>query len=351
MVEQASEQVATLPSGRRPSEERTELILRIVIIVLIAGVLGLGGLFGYTVWQGQRADNTATPAQRAIRDLEALVRKESNSAAARVRLGEALAAAGSTKEATTQLGIAIKLDAKHTGAWLDLGLIAMQDEQTDKAQGYFQKVVDLTEGAQYEAINSRREQAFFHLGEIALDARHFDDAAANFKAAIRIRKDASDSYYLLAQSLRGKGEDDAAIKQLDAALTFDPNYPEAQYMYGELLLAKGDEINAAVHLRKAADLAPEQKEPVAALAKLGSAKDAVARGRAALEAGRLSDAIDAALLARALDPANVDAALLQAHALIQKGDKKAAVAVLNEAKVLDPKNAAVLKALSTLGAK
>jgi len=351
MVEHAPEQVSTRESGRVLGRDRTESLFRIVIVILVAGVLGLGGLFGYTVWQTRQAENTATPAQRAIRDLEALVRKEPNSAAARVRLAEALAAAGSTKKATAQLEIAIKLDPKHTGAWLDLGLIAMQDKQTDEAQGYFQKVVELTEGAQYEAINSRREQAFFHLGEIALDARRFDDASASFKAAIRIRKDASDSYYLLAQSLKGMGEDDAAMKQLDAALTFDPNYPEAQYMYGELLLAKGDEINAAVHLRKAADLAPEQREPIAALAKLGSAKDAVAEGRSALEDGNVSKAIDSALLARALDPKYVDAVVLQAEALVRKGDKKAAIAVFKEAKALDPKNVTVIKALSSLGVK
>ena len=351
MVEHDPEHTSSPEPGRTPSKDRLDLIIRVVIVVLVAGVLGLGGLFGYTVWQARQEESTATPAQRAIRDLEALVRKQPNSAAARVRLAEALAAAGSTKEANVQLAVAVKLDPKHTGAWLDLGLIAMQDKQVADAGRYFQKVVDLTEGAQYEAINNRREQAFFHLGEIALDARRFDDAVADFKAAIRIRKDASDSYYLLAQSLKGLGEDDAALKQLDAALAFDPNYPEAQFMYGELLLAKGDTINAATHLRKAADLAPKRKEPLAALAKLGSAKDAVSRGRAALNAGKVAEAIDAALLARALDPTSVDAIFLQADALIKKGDKKTAVTVLKEAQKIAPKNATAAKELSALGAK
>lgn len=338
----------TEPSNAQP---RADALIRIAIIVLVAAVVGLGALLGYTVWQGRQEEQTATPAQRAIRDLEKAVKASPNSAAIRVRLAEALAAAGSLKPASEQLAIAVKLDKNHTGAYLDLGIIAMQEKQYGRAEKYFNKVVELTQNTQFEAMNSRREQALFHLGEIALSQKRYEDAVGFFKGATRIRKDASDSYYLLAQSLRGMGEDDAALKQLDAALAFDPNYPEAHYLYGLILLGQGDKINAAIHLRKSADLAPENKLPIAALKKLGSAEDAVKTGREQLEAGKKAAALDSALLARAIDPKSTGATLLYADVLLAQGKKADAIKVLKEAATASPDDKDIKSKLAELGAK
>ncbi len=342
---------APAPRRTKRSAENADGILRIVIIVLVSAVIGLGALLGYSVWQGRQAELTATPAQRAIKDLEAAVKKSPNSAAARVRLGEAFAAAGQLKPAAEQLTIAIKLDKKHTGAYLDLGVLAMENKEYGPAEKYFTKVVELTQATQYEAMNERREQALFHLGEIALEQRRYEDAVAYFKGALRIRKDASDTYYLLAQSLRGMGEDVAAIKQLDAALAFDPNYPEAHYLYGMILLDQGDKIDAAIHLRKSADLAPEQDQPAAALKKLGTAKSAIADGRDQLVAGKYQAAIDAALLASALDPESTDAVLFHADALKASGDTAGAKKVVKAALVLMPDDSDLKNKLAELGAK
>lgn len=341
------------PAARRSkrSQDSADGVLRIVIIVLVSAVIGLGALLGYSVWQGRQAEMTATPAQRAIKDLEAAVRKSPNSAAARVRLGEAFAAAGQLKPAAEQFEIAVKLDKNHTGAYLDLGIIAMENEEYGPAEKYFTKVVELTQATQFEAMNERREQALFHLGEIALEQRRYEDAAGYFKGAIRIRKDASDTYYLLAQSLRGMGEDAAAIKQLNAALAFDPNYPEAHYLYGMILLDQGDKINAAIHLRKAADLAPEQDQPAAALKRLGSSKQAVTDGRAQLESGKIKAAIETALLATALDPENTDAIIFHADALKANGDTAGAKKVLKAALVNQPDDSDLKNKLAELGAK
>lgn len=329
--------------------QRTDSILRVVIIVLVAAIIGAVLLFGYTIWQSNKAEQTATPAQRALVELEKFVRKNPNNAAGRVRYGEALASAGMLDEATAQFKNAVKIDEKHTGAWLDLGIVAMQADERGPAERYFTKVVELTEGANYESINQRREQALFHLGTIALDDRRYEDAIGYFKGALRIRRDASDTYYLLAQSLRGMGDNTAAMEQLDAALSFDPNYAEAHYLYGLILLDDKDKVNAAVHLRKAADLKPDSPLPREALKKTGDAKDAVKAAQAALADERYGDAIDAALLARALDPKSVAAGVAHVQALIGKGDEKAAKKVFAEVELIDPKNAEIVKLKAALG--
>lgn len=329
--------------------ERTDALLRIVIIALVATVLSAGAFFGYTVWKTSRAEASATPAQRALASLERAVKRDPNHAGARVRYGEALASAGLFAEATEQFKAAVKIDPKHTGAWLDLGIVAMQLNERPRAEQYFEKVVDLTEGAQYENIDQRRETALFHLGEIALDDKRFEDAAGFFKASLRIRKDASDTYYLLAQALRGMDSDDAALEQLDTALAFDPNYPEAHFLYGQILLSRNDRVNAAVHFRQAAVLAPNVKEAQAALKKMGTADEAVKRSEEALASGDEKLALEEALLARSLDPEHVDAALAHARAVIEIGDTKAARAVLGEVLKLDTDNEQAKKLLATLG--
>lgn len=327
-------------TGRaRMTRDSIDKVLRWAVVALVAAVLGLGALFGYTIWENRAGESMATPAQRALAELEKFVKNDPNSAAGRVRYGEALATAGMFEEAAAQFQAAVKLDEAHTGAWLDLGLVAMRTDDRASAQKYFEKVVELTEGADYEAINQRRGVAFFHLGEIALDARRYEDAAGYFKGSLRIKKDSSTTYYLLASALHELGDDDAALEQLDAALTFDPNYPEAYYLYGMIHLERKDPVNAAVHIRKALDLSPNSKLAQEALKRLGTSEEAVKRSAAALSAGRDTEAVDQALLARQLDPASVTAALAQARALVSRGDAAAAKDVAKEVLVMDPDNA------------
>lgn len=349
-----AESTETTGSARRRgagarNADRVDDIMRLAIVVLIVAVLGAGGLFGWTIWETRRAEANATPAQRALATLKAQVEADPNNAALRVRYGEALASAGLFEPARKQFEAALEIDEGHTGAWLDLGLVAMQVDDRAAAEKYFNKVLELTEGAQFENANQRRELSFFYLGEIALDDRRYEDAATNFKAALRIRRDSSITYYLLAQAFYGMGNEQNAVENLDAALAFDPNYAEAHYLYGKILLDQDDRINAAIHLRRSADLAPDVQQPRELLAKIGVSEDALERSTVALGEGRTQEAIDEALLARALDPSSVPAILAHAKAAIAKGDEKAARGILEDALELDAENAEAKQLLEGLG--
>ena len=347
VLEVTASEVSDTAPGKSP---RTDTILRWLVILGVVGVLALGGLFGYSVWQEQQTEDLSTPAGRAIADFKQRVKASPNDAPLRVRMGEALASAGLYDDAVEQLRIAIKLDPKHTGAYLDLGILAMQKKETKTAEGYFNKVIELTTGSEMEDVNQRRETAFFYIGEIALDAKRYEDAAANFKAALRIRRDASDTYYLLAQAYKGMERSDAAMKQLEAALAFDPNYAEAHYLMGQIYLEEDDKINAAEHFRIAAEQAPDQDLPQEALAGLGTAEDAVSKGREDLKAKRYEKAIDSALLARALDPKYVPAVVLHAEAAEASGETSAAVNAYRRLLELEPNNAQAAAGLKRLGA-
>ena len=93
---------------------RVDAVLRWLVVLGVALVLGLGGLLGYSVWQGKQTESLSTPARRAIADLKKKVKATPNDAELRVRLGEALATAGLVNDAVGQLRVAIKLKPEHS---------------------------------------------------------------------------------------------------------------------------------------------------------------------------------------------------------------------------------------------
>ncbi len=350
--EDASEAVESLPdevSVARRKEDRTDLILNVVVGVLVVAVLSVGGLLGLDMYNMRQAENTATPAARAIEGLKDLVRESPGSAAARVRLGEAMATAGLTSEAIEQFEAAIKLDPSHTGAYLDLGIVALETGEFNTAEGYFEIVVDLTEGSEFADVNQRREVALFYLGEITLEDGRYEDAVRWFKGALRVRRDASDTYYLLAQAYKGLGEFDAAVSQLETAMLFDPNYPEAHFLMGEILMAEGDDINAVIHFRIAYDLVPEADPPAEALASYGTVGQWIKSSQTALSEGDEETALHDAIMATVLEPSSVNAHKHHATVLEQTGEVSAALQVWMTASELAPEDPEIVDALVRLG--
>lgn len=331
------------------SSDKIDKLFRIIQAVLIVAILVVGVLFALAYRNTRAAATTATPALRAIESLKQQVKAAPNNAALRVRLGESLASAGLYRDAIDQLKSAIRIDAKHSGAYLDLGVISLEQNERKAAEGYFLKVVDLTKVEAFSA--TRREVALFYLGELALDERRYEEAVGFFKEALRLRKDASDTYFELAIALRGLSRDDEALEQLDIALAFDPSYAEAHFAMGEIYLDRKEKVNAAIHLTKAAELAPDADPPKEALEPLGTAEEAVADAEDALAKGRLPEAIEFALLARALDASSVKAVLVHAKTLEADGDKKAALAAYKAADVLAPKDADIDAAIKRLSSK
>ena len=144
--------------------QRIDTILRAAIAVLVTAVLAFGGWFGYTVYRDRIAAEDAIPALRLANILRKEVAANPNNAVLRVRLGEALGAAGKTQQAIEQFNAALKIEPKHTGAMLDLGILAMQNKHYDEATTYFKKVVDLTAGDAMANSSDRRENALYNLG-------------------------------------------------------------------------------------------------------------------------------------------------------------------------------------------
>jgi len=318
--------------------DRLDNVLNISLGILLIALVLVGAYFAYNVYLVRQEQQSATPALRLIQTLKEQVRQSPNDAGLRVRLGEAYAAAGQNDNAIEQLRNALKIEPEHTGAFLDLGLLAIAQQDYDGAERHLQKVVDLTGGSEFAEVNNRRETALYNLGLIALADERFEDAIGFFKGSLRIKKDASDTYYYLARAYFGLEEYDAAEEQLLTTLAFDPNFAQAHFLLGQIYMQNKDDINAAIHYQLAAALAPEADPPAEALASFGTVEDMIAASEEALAAGDNEKALHDALLATAIDPESVDALINHAKVLAARKDYKGAITVYAQALKLDPTN-------------
>lgn len=328
-----------------PRTDRVDRALQVVAGVLAAALIALAGYAGYTVWRVSQEAKYATPALRLIETLKDDVRNDPNSPELRVRLGEALGAAGLYREAIEQLEIAIELSPNHSGAYLDLGIISMELEEYDAAESYFTKVLELTEGTDFTDISDRRELALFYLGEIALIQERYEDAIGYFKGALRIRRDAADTYFDLGLAFKGLGEYDAAIEQFETALLFDNEYAEAHYELGQIYLEQGDYVNAALRFSDAARLAPDVEVVQEALMSVGQFEDWMSKAQDAYDDGAYEDALEAVLVARALDLESIDAIVLHGRILEAQEKFEDAESVYREGLGKDPENEELQAAL------
>lgn len=327
-----------------------DLTLTITVWLLAIALLSLMGVFAYTVYATRQEAALSSPTQRAMKGLEDLVKKNPNSAPARVRLGEAYAAVGMNDAAVQSLKAAIKIDPKHSGAYFDLGMVSMAMTEPKAAASYFQKVLELTAGGD-SGVQDRREQCYFYLGQIAVGDKRWDDAVGFLKSALRIHSDSADSYYFLAIAYEGLNDKDKAVKSLLTGLAFDPTYPAAHYELGRIYASQGHEASAAIEFRTALDHNPAGTQAADELKKFGAADPHITRAEAALAAGKLAEAETQGLEASAIDPSNVRAELVLARTFEREGDKTNALARYKRLKELDPQNAVADQGIQRLSGK
>lgn len=316
--------------------------LNVALGVLVVALVALAGWFGYSVWQNYQVQELTNAPTRVIKSLQEQVRKAPNDVVLRVRLGEAFGSAGKYPQAIEQFNAALKIEPEHIGAYLDLGMVAMLTNNDDEAERYFKKVLELTEEAQFSQVDERKENALYNLGLVTLRQQRYADAAGYFKSALRIRKDASDTYLNLARALNGLEDYESAITNLEFAIAFDPGFAEAHYTLGQVYEAQGDKVNASYAYFQAARLEPDAEPPAEALASFGPSSDWVAKARQQLGSGNLDEALDSALIAANLDPKNIEAAKVHADVLIARNEFEGALEVCRRGLSLDAKDAALV---------
>jgi len=327
--------------------QRFDTVLKAIATVALVAIIGIGGWFGYTVYRDKLIAEDATPALRIMKVIKAQVSKNPNDAVLRVRLGEAYGAAGQPQKAIEQFNAALKIDPKHTGAYTDLGILAMSQKRPDEARNYFKKVIELTETDTMSKTSDRRETAYYNLGLLEMSEKNYDTAIGYFKDALRIKNDASDTYYYLAEALVAVDQPDDALNNLAIALKFDPNFAQAHYAMAKLYLARDDKASAAVHVGKAMAISPNAPEPKALAAKIGDPATYLKTAQSKVSSDP-EGALEAATIAYGLDNSDLVAGKLEGKLLMKLGQNKQALELYTELAKVAPKDAEIKSALKTL---
>lgn len=322
--------------------------LNVGIAAIIVAVIAVGAYFGWTVYADSIANEGTSGSARLVAALTDAVRKSPNDATMRVRLGEALGAMGKYQPAIEQFNAALKIDPKRYGAYYDLGLVAVLTNHQPDAEVYFKKVLELSDQGQYSNVDPTRENALYQLGILDLGQKRYDEAAGYFQGALRIRKDASDTYYHLAQALQGLGDTDGAIQQLELGLQFDPNFAVAHFLLGQLYQQKNDLVNASYQYVAATNADPNAQEPKDAIKALGSAQSWFTKAQSSLAGGDIESALTSILIARNLDSKSFDYAKLHGDILVKRNNLKDALDVYKQALALQPSNTALQAVIAKL---
>lgn len=310
-------------------------------------LIALGFLI-YTVVSTNLSDRASTPTARAVTNLMQAVRDNPNDPNARLLLGDAFAAAGRTREAREQYQAALTLRPDDPQAYAGLAVIAMDQSEWRTAEGYWRKIISLLQEGQYANLDTRLEKAYYHLGSTLMEVHEYEEAAQYLREALRIRRDVSDTYFLLAIAYREMGSDVLYRENIEIALRFDPLLPEANYEMGLILLAEGDTAGAAERFRVSIENAPPGRtEPAQQLAKLGTAEEHLAKS-ATLATTSPAAALDEARIAAAVDPRNQDAARAVAKLYEQTGDFEAALEAWERLLALAPEDAEAEAAVARL---
>jgi len=310
------------PFGR--SANSGDRWIRVATWTVVAAIISVGAYLGWSYYSDVRLQQTQSPAARAVANLRNIVAKTPNNAVARVNLAEAMIANGQQNEAIDQLEAALKLDKENAAALTDLGLIAMERGEWPKAEGYWTQLIQMLSGSEMSSKDQRLADVYYYLGTTYVEQKRYEEAVANLKESISIKRDSSPVHYMLSVAYQRLELPEMQRQELDIVLAFDPKLAQANYDLGLILLKEGDKAQAAELFRISADNAPDGvNEPKAELAKLGDAADHLTAARKA----RSSDpekALDEARIAAAIDPTNADAVRLVAILWEKNDDPKRA---------------------------
>lgn len=325
-----------------------DLAIKITAGLLVAALVFLA----YSLISTKLRDRNSSPAARAAQNLVEAVNADPENPVARLRLADALLAAGDQRGATEQYQEVLKLSPDDPGALAGLATIAMDQGEWRTAEGYWRKIIDVLMNSQFANIDQRLEKAYYYLGSTLMEVKEYEDAARYIKEALRLRPGASDSHFLLGVAYR---EMDSPLKyreEVELALQFDPLLPEANFELGKILLAEGDVAGAAERFRVSADNAPpERPDPANELAKLGTAEERLAKAEKLLAEGKRRDALVEARVAAALEPANIEASRMIAQIHEKLSEPKVALEAWERVLTIAPGDEEAKEAVARLEGK
>jgi tetratricopeptide (TPR) repeat protein len=227
-----------------------------LVIILIIGAAGAYG--GYYLYNRRQMDVSARVASISARYAQQ-VRKNPLDVEARVNLAQAYITEGNYDEAIKQLKEALKINAEHQGAIVNMGIAYLKKEDNKNAEKYFQKEVSMFGSSGYRLENKYLEEAYFDLAVIYWKKKDYSQALGYAAQATEIGRANSDNHFLMGRIYLSKGSYDEAILKFQESLKFDPKFVDGHYGLAQAYEKKGEKKNAIAEYKQVLKLAPDFK--------------------------------------------------------------------------------------------
>jgi tetratricopeptide (TPR) repeat protein len=244
---------------------------------------------------------------QAIRGFKTVSSLRPEFVAATVNLGNLYLELNRLEDAQSSFANALQIDKRSATAYYGLGQVALSKRNYAEAVNYFEKALDLAPGANrihYSLAMAYRglgdaEKAKLHLaqqgtvgvrvadplidglqelvqgarvhlirGRMALDAKRYAEAVAEFRQAVAATPDNVTAHVNLGAALTQTGDLKEAMEQFEATLQIDPNNTTAHYNLAVLLAGENKHQQAIAHLQAVSSINPNDIGATAMLIRL-----------------------------------------------------------------------------------
>ena len=187
--------------------------------------------------------------EAAKREFQFLLKQNPDSAPVHMLLGEVLDAAGHQEQATEELEAAVKASSVEPEAHFGLGYLYWKQKRYEEARREFQAEL---------ANQPEHVQALTYLADSEMHAG--DEAAAepHLRRALALDPKTRLAQLDLGIVLAGRQEWEQAAAQFREAIRLDPSKPDAHYRLGRVWLSLGREAEANDEFAKVKMLAKEE---------------------------------------------------------------------------------------------
>lgn len=209
------------------------------------------------------------------------------------------------------------------------GFVQQELGHWDAALRRYDRAAELS--SEYPTLFLRRAEARLQLGDL-------DGAQAGFAAALRQRPDDAAALAGMGRVAVARGDDQAAVRYLGAALQAEPAATRLHHPLGLAFRRTGNVERARYHLERRGRTDVQLADPL--LAQVGrlshSSQIYLEQGYAAVRAGRIEEGVDAFRRAVAVSPDDPAARVSLGQGLTLAGRPAAAVEQFDAALALDP---------------
>jgi tetratricopeptide (TPR) repeat protein len=232
-------QLTTLPEVITTMDSRISLLLRVVMVVLVVVILGIGAMFVREV--AFKDPTPRTEAERAVVASEEAVRANPEDPAARTKLASAYLERGAVASAIEQAQIAVRLAPSEPAGYYVLGLAQRRNGDSDAAIKSLETAV-ATEGqlaAFYQDAYAALSRAYEDRGDEEKAIEAMDESIKNGPENVVLLVERAKMYERLEKWAE-------AIFDYTLAMRYVPNYEPAVEGFDNLAAAHPDAYETVV---------------------------------------------------------------------------------------------------------